>query len=198
MKITTILGSPKEKGKTSQALTMLEDKLTALGHEAERIWICRYTIRGCIGCYACMANNDEPSCVQKDDAVSLFQRLVNSDAIVYAVPIYFFDFTAQFKAFLDRHYCLTVDFGTPAASSMLAGKKIALLITCMGLEEGNADLAQVIFDRSMNGILKCNVVGKHVIALSEAADFATRADAAAYKLIREITTENIEFKKRER
>ncbi|MDU2065153.1 MAG: flavodoxin family protein [Sporomusaceae bacterium] len=198
MKITTILGSPKEKGKTSQALTLLEDKLTALGHEAERIWICRYTISGCSGCYACMASKNEPSCVQRDDAVSLFQRLVNSDAIIYAGPIYFFDFTAQFKAFLDRHYCLTVDFGTPDASSMLAGKKVALLITCMGQEEGNADLAQVIFDRSMNGIMKCNVMGKHVIALSETADFVTRADAVAYKLVQEITTENIEFRERER
>jgi multimeric flavodoxin WrbA len=186
MKITTILGSSKEKGKTSQALTMLENKLTAQGHTTERIWICRHAIGGCIGCYACMSDNNEPTCSQKDDAILLFQRMINSDAIVYAVPIYFFDFTAQFKAFLDRHYCLTVDFCTPAASSMLAGKKVALLITSMGPEQGNADLAPVIFERSMSGILKCNVVGKHVIDLSESASFTARADAATDKMVREL------------
>lgn len=80
---------------------------------------------------------------------------------------------------------------TPDASSMTAGKKVALLSTCMGPEQGNADLAPVIFDRSMNNILKCKVVGKHVIALSEVADFEVRADEATDKLVRKITVKSI-------
>ncbi|WP_285890301.1 flavodoxin family protein [Paenibacillus macerans] len=186
MNILTISGSPKKSGKTMKTLNMLEENLICQGHEVQRIQISTLHIKGCIGCYSCMANNDGPSCILKDDAKSIFERMITADAIVYASPIYFFDFTSQFKTFLDRHYCLTNDFGTPNQTSLLAGKNVALLITCMGSEEGNADLAQDIFDRSIGGVLQCNIVGKYILALSETPDFNLRAKEAADQLAKEI------------
>lgn len=186
MKVLTISGSPRKNGKTAKALDMLEGNLIFQGHEVERIQLSTHNIKGCIGCYSCMANNDGPSCILKDDAKSIFERMISADAIVYASPIYFFDFISQFKTLLDRHYCLTVDFGSPNQTSLIAAKNVALLITCMGPEEGNADLVQHIFDRSMDGVLKCNIVGKYILPLSEAPDFNCRAKEAADKLAKEI------------
>lgn len=186
MKVITILGSPKKKGKTAQALDLFETNFRAKGHEVERIILVAYQMKGCVGCYSCMNKNDAPNCVLKDDAVSIFEKIILADVVVYASPIYCFDFTSQFKTFVDRHWCLTQNFGTPYASSNIEGKKVALLITCMGTAEENADLAQEIFDRSMKGVLKCSIVGKYVIPLSETPDFKDRAKTIIEQLEKDI------------
>jgi multimeric flavodoxin WrbA len=186
MKVVTILGSPKTKGKTAKALDMFENSLTLQGHEIERIHVSNHNIKGCIGCYACMANNDGPGCIIKDDAISIFQKMISADAIVYASPIYCYDFTSQFKTLLDRHYCLTINFGAPTSTSSIAGKKTALLITCMGHEEGNADLAKEIFRRSIENVLKCNLIGEYVIPLSESPDFDDRAKETTERMVKEM------------
>jgi multimeric flavodoxin WrbA len=182
MKILTILGSPKKNGKTSKALGMLEENLISQGHEVERIHISSYNIKGCMGCYACMENNDEPSCILKDDAISIFEKMIAADAIVYASPIYCYDFTSQMKTLIDRHYCMTINFGSPNGTSSIAGKKVALLITCMDKKEGNADFAEEIFDKSMRFVMRCEVVGKETIPLSSALDYEVRAKAVTDKL----------------
>lgn len=69
---------------------------------------------------------------------------------------------------------------------MLAGKSVALLITCFGPVANNADLVQDIFDRSMTGILKCNVVEKYIIPFSNAPDFHDRAKEVADKMAKDI------------
>lgn len=56
----------------------------------------------------------------------------------------------------------------------------------MGSEEGNADLAKEIFDRSMRNVLKCNLIGKYTIPF-EAPDFNDRAKEVANKLTKDIT-----------
>lgn len=186
MKVLTILGSPRKNGKTGEVLDIFEKKLILHGHEIERIHIVDHTIKACIGCCACMAKNDEVGCILKDDVRSIFEQMILADAVIYASPIYWFDFTSQFKTLLDRHFCLTKNFGSSNSSSMIAGKKVALLLTCMGATDNNADLAQNIFDRSMDGILKCDVVGKYIIPYSSAPDFNKRAKEIADKLAKEI------------
>ncbi len=62
-------------------------------------------------------------------------RIISADAVVYASPLYSFDLTAQMKPLVDRSFYLS-------NTLLLAGKRVALLITCGGQEEGNADLVQ--------------------------------------------------------
>lgn len=188
MKVITISGSPRKNGFTAKAIDLFEEKIISQGHEAERINIIDYDIKGCMGCYACAAKNDRPGCIIPDDALSIFGRMIAADAIVYASPLYWFDFSAHMKAFFDRQCCLATNFGTPEESSMIAGKPVALLITCFGPVDNNADIIQEIFERSMAGILKCKVAGKYVIPLSNAPDYGFRAKAVADKLAEEITS----------
>jgi multimeric flavodoxin WrbA len=189
MKVITILGSPRKKGKTAQTLDLFENNLLIKGYDVERICLTDHQIKGCVGCHSCMNKNDAPECVLKDDAISIFEKMILADVIVYASPIYCYDFTSQFKTFIDRHWCLTQNYGTPYASSNIAGKKVALLITCMGTAEQNADLAQEIFDRSMKGVLRCNIIGKYVVSLSESPDFKDRAEGIVDKLLKDILVE---------
>jgi multimeric flavodoxin WrbA len=144
MKIITILGSPKKNGNTAKVLSMFEEKVGE-NHEVERIHITRYEVGGCLGCYKCQEKKDEPGCVQKDDALAIFDKIIKADAIVYASPLYCWSFSSQIKPLIDRHVCLVTGYGTPEHNSLINGKPAALLVTCAGPIEENCDAIQSIF-----------------------------------------------------
>ncbi len=161
MKIATILGSPRRKGNTANVLSRFE-ALVAPKHEVDRIDIASHMVNGCLGCGKCREKYDEPGCVQKDDALAIFERMMKADALVYASPLYCWDFSAQMKALIDRHFCLVKGYGTPDYKSLLDGKRVALLVTCDGPIEENADVIQVVFDR-VSDYSKCETVGKYIV-----------------------------------
>lgn len=186
MKVITILGSPKKNGKTAKALDLFEEKLISKGGVVERIHVTDYEMNGCLGCYSCVAKEDKPGCVQNDDILTILKKVVAADAVVYASPIYGFDFTAQIKPLLDRHLCLVTDFASPDMSSVIEGKPTLLLITCADATESNTDLAEKIFDRNFSGVLKSYVVGKYIVPFSAAPDFEKRADENADRMLKEL------------
>jgi putative NADPH-quinone reductase len=175
MKIITILGSPKRNGNTSKALDMVEENFISQGHSVERIHVIDFKINGCVACNACIKEKDKPNCVQKDDAMSIFNLMMSADVLIYAFPLYAFSFPAQIKSLIDRHYCFATGAGLSNQSSVIEGKRVVLLVTCSDPIENNADLIQINFDRIFINKLKCNVVGKHIIASSSAPDFNNRA-----------------------
>ena len=184
MKVLTILGSPKKRGKTVAALQAFEEKIIFRGDKVERVHIADYKINGCLGCFACMANQNEPGCVQKDDAPLIFEKMACADAIVMASPIYCFFLSAQIKPLIDRSFCLS---NTP----VLNGKRMALLMTCAGQSEGNADLAQEFFRRAFDGkhggfFHNTKLVGTYAVSQSNAPDFAQRAKEIAEKMADDI------------
>lgn len=147
MKVVTILGSPKKKGNTGTVLSWIEDELRARGHDVDHVDIVDYDINGCMGCYACQANPDEPACVQKDDAGKIFDRMISADAIIFSSPLYAWEFSAQIKPLIDRSLCLVSGYGSENHKSLIGERPIGLLMTCAGPLEGNADLIQEAFDR---------------------------------------------------
>jgi multimeric flavodoxin WrbA len=179
MNVLTFLGSPKQNGKTSEVLEMFEKSILSKGHEIERIHVTDYHISGCVGCYACMSKTNEPGCVQKDDMNLILDKMLSADAIVYATPLYSFDFPAQMKPLVDRHMCLI-------KKPLLRGKRTALLVTCAGREEGNADLIKEVFrrffDGSHGGMVDTDLIGEYVVERSGAPDFRSRAEAVSCRL----------------
>jgi len=185
MKFITILGSPKKNGNTAKALRAFEETLISKGQKIERINIADYQLNGCLGCNACLTNQEKPSCVQDDDLIPIFLRMLSADGIIYASPLYAFAFPAQIKSFIDRHYCLVTNPGLPNQSSIMEGKRVALLMTCSDGIENNADLIQLIFDRVFNR-LNCKIIGKYVITSSAAPDFSYRASQLSKRMASEI------------
>ena len=157
MKIATILGSPRLKGNTDKVLSMFEDKVKE-DHDVERINIVQHTVNGCLGCYKCYEEPDEPGCVQKDDALIIFDKMIAADAIVYASPLYFASFTSQMKALIDRHICIQTGYKRRSHSSLLQGKRAALLMTLNGPVEEWCDAIQFIFNIVV-GLAKLRHVG---------------------------------------
>ena len=153
MKITSILGSPRQKGNTATVLNSIEKFITN-DNEIERINITDYDINGCLGCSKCQDVIDKPSCIQKDDANNLLEKLIESELIIYGTPLYGHCYSSQLKTFLDRQVSLFkfIEGKDKAVSEMemisiIAGKPVILIVTCQGPEENNTEIIKLLFDK---------------------------------------------------
>ena len=153
MQVTTLLGSAKKKGNTATVLGWVEEDLKLRGHDVERIYLNNKSIGGCLGCAKCRENPDEIACVQKDDAIDIMEQMISSDAILFASPIYFWGFSAQIKALIDRGYALVTNYHKPGHTSLLEGKRIGLLVTGADAYEDNAEGMFTAFDRIVDFLL---------------------------------------------
>ena len=147
MKILTLLGSARKKGNTVTVLGWIEDELRSSDHDVDRIDLTKKNINGCLGCANCRKVPDKLDCVQDDDAGPIFKKMLNSDAVIYACPLYFWGFSAQMKALIDRSYCLVREYGTPEHSSFIEGQRHAILVTGAGGYENNAEQIFTSFRR---------------------------------------------------
>jgi len=157
MKFITLLGSARKKGNTATVLGWVEAELEALGHTVERVTLHRKSIKGCMGCAKCHESPDEIACVQKDDAIEIMEKMIAADGTLYASPIYFWGFSAQTKALIDRSYSLVTRYHQPGHTSLMSGKRVGLLITGADAYQDNAEGIFTAFDRIVDFLLarKC-------------------------------------------
>jgi multimeric flavodoxin WrbA len=153
MQITTLLGSAKEKGNTATVLGWVEEELKSLGHDVERIYLNNKSINGCLGCAKCRENPDEIACVQNDDAIAIMEQMISSEVVLFASPIYFWEFSSQIKALIDRGYSLVTNYHKPGHTSLMEGKRIGLLVTGADAYENNAEGMFTAFDRIVDFLL---------------------------------------------
>jgi multimeric flavodoxin WrbA len=147
MKIITLLGSAKKKGNTATVLGWVEEELTRRGHQIERVYLNAKSINGCLGCAKCRQFPDEVACVQSDDAPDILERMIAAEAALFASPIYFWGFSAQIKALIDRGYSLVTNYHQPGHTSLLEGQRQALLVTGADGYQNKAEPVFTAFDR---------------------------------------------------
>lgn len=146
MKIVSVLGSPRMAGNTAKALGWAEERLRADGHELEHVNAVDLQMTGCIGCNTCKLEPGEPGCIHEDDVDGLLKKMIAADLVLFATPMYCWGFPSQLKMLLDRCYSLKKP-GPDGGVSLVKGLRVALLVTCAGPYEGNAELLDVPWQR---------------------------------------------------
>lgn len=150
MNVITVFGGPRKKGNTATVLGWVEETLTSLGHQVERINLTSKKINGCISCYKCKEVPDKPGCIQKDDGPMVIDQITASDIVIYASPLYYWGFSAQMKALVDRCFCLyRGECGTPNHTSFVEGQRQALIVTAADPFENNTELILAAFQRML-------------------------------------------------
>jgi len=142
MGIVTIYGGPRVDGNTATVLGWVEDALREKQRTVERFDVNSLDVRGCQGCYACAESTDAPGCVVQDDMQKIIAAMLDAEAIVYASPLYMWGVTGQLKLVYDRGMCLVKDYMGPNHRSFVEDAKAALVMTCMGPVENNAEWAR--------------------------------------------------------
>ena len=141
MKVCVLMGSPRKAGNTAALLDPFCRELRRGGAEVEAVFLHGLDIRPCTACRVCQRDWGAFGCPQEDDVPALFDRVLESDLIVLATPIYAWYCTPPMKALLDRLvYGMNKYYGAEKGPALWAGKGLALLMTCGYRPERGCDL----------------------------------------------------------
>jgi len=99
IKVLGISGSPHRHGNTETLLDSFSDGAKTAGSSVEKIILRDLDYSPCRGCNACHKTGE---CIVKDDAITLFDKILKADAIAVASPIYSMGITAELKGLIDR------------------------------------------------------------------------------------------------
>ncbi|MDE5750472.1 MAG: flavodoxin family protein [Duncaniella sp.] len=154
MKITVITGSPRKHGNTFAMTDAFIKAAEAKGHEVVRFDAAMMKIGGCHACMTCFKTGK--ACSFDDDFNIIAPHILDADAIVYAMPLYWYSIPAQIKGVIDRVFSFCV------AEKPIQGKKLGLICCC---EEHDAALLDGITVpmRHTADLLKWEIVGEVLV-----------------------------------
>ncbi len=102
MKITIFNGSPRaERGNTHFMVAEFTKGAQEAGAEVENIFLAGKEINPCNACYTCWMDT-LGQCTTQDDMEGLFQKVISSDVLGFATPLYVDNVTGLMKNFMDR------------------------------------------------------------------------------------------------
>ena len=152
--IVVLRGSPRKNGNSNTLADELARGAKSMNAIVHSFFLQDMHIEGCSGCDACQVNADE-HCIIEDDMQKIYPVIKNADAVVYASAIYFFTYTAQLKAAVDRLYV----FESPKGSAMMH-KPVGILLTYGDSDQIKSGVVNAIHSfEGMFRYLKSPIVG---------------------------------------
>lgn len=127
-KVLIIGTSPRKNGNSNTIAQEFAKGATASGNNVEIVYLYDKHINFCKGCLACQKTH---KCVIQDDANEIVEKIKNSDVIVWATPIYYYEMSGQMKTMIDR--------GNPLFGSDYKFKDVYLITTSADTGEYSAD-----------------------------------------------------------
>ena len=129
MKISCLLGSPRQNSNSAAIANRFTETAASLGAKVDTVVLNQLNYRGCQGCLACKTKSDK--CVLEDDLAGVLESLKNADIVVMAMPVYCSDIPGQVKCFIDRTFSyLTPDYRSAGNPSRVPlGKKLVFILT---------------------------------------------------------------------
>jgi multimeric flavodoxin WrbA len=120
--ILIINASPRPKGNSARLAALCAETFTQRGSSWEQIDLRTLKIGPCKACGLCKEGKVR-HCAQKDDMAPLYDKIAQCKAILFLSPVYWFNYTAQLKTFIDRLYGIwTQD------ASFLKGKRTGAVL----------------------------------------------------------------------
>lgn len=154
MKITVITGSPRKKGNSFAMTEAFVKAAEQRGHTIQRFDAAFLKIGGCHACMTCYKTGK--ACSFDDDFNLIAPAILESDAVVFSMPVYWYSIPAQIKGVIDRLFSLVV------GGKDIAGKKCALITCCEEEDPTVMDGVRIPLERSA-ALLKWDMVGEVLV-----------------------------------
>lgn len=123
--VLIISASPRKGGNSDILCDRFAEGAKENGHIVEKIFLSAKNIGYCRGCGMCSSTH---KCVQKDDMSEILDKMILSDVIVLATPVYFYSMDGQMKTFIDR---------TVPRYTEITGKDFYFIMTAADTEKAN-------------------------------------------------------------
>lgn len=153
-KIVVITGSPRKNGNSFAMTDAFIKAAEAKGHEVTRFDAAMMKIGGCRACETCYRTGK--ACSFDDDFNKIAPVILESDTIVFTMPVYWYSIPSQIKAVIDRIYSLVV------GGKDIAGKERALIACCEEEDRTVLDGVRIPMERTA-ALNKWKMVGEVLI-----------------------------------
>lgn len=154
MNIVVITGSPRKNGNSFAMTTAFVKRAEELGHTVRRFDAAFLKIGGCRACETCYKTGK--ACLFDDDFNAIASVILEADAVVYTMPVYWYSIPAQVKGVIDRIFSMVV------GGKDIAGKKCALITCCEEDDMDVMDGVRIPIERSA-ALLKWEMVGEVLV-----------------------------------
>lgn len=151
MKIVVITGSPRKNGNSFAMTDAFIKEAEQKGHTVSRFDAAFLKIGGCHACMTCYKTGK--ACSFDDDFNLIAPAILEADAVVFTMPVYWYSISAQIKGVIDRLFSLVV------GGKDIAGKKCALITCCEEDDMTVMDGVRIPIRRSA-ALLKWDIVGE--------------------------------------
>ena len=153
-KIVVITGSPRQNGNSFAMTNAFIEAAEKKGHTVTRFDAALKEIGGCHACETCFSTGK--ACTFDDDFNTIAPAILESDVIVFTMPVYWYSIPAQIKGVIDRIFSLVV------GGKDIAGKECALITCCEENDMTVMDGVRVPMER-MCALNKWKMVGEVLI-----------------------------------
>ncbi len=194
MKVLGIVGSRRKSGNTSRLVERALEACVQGGAETQSIYLSDYKYIGCTGCEGCRKTY---KCVIQDGMQEIYTALESADAIVLGSPTYFYNVTADVKAFIERLYCQEIFHEADRSvwtsmNEVLGGKYAVSIAVCEQEDERDMGVTSKVMDMSLAALGYRVVDSVKALRLYEKNDvlenevYLDQAYKAGLKLVRSL------------
>ena len=153
-KVVVITGSPRKNG---NSFAMTESFIKAAQekrHSVTRFDAAMMEIGGCRACETCFSTGK--ACTFDDDFNKIAPAILEADALVFTMPVYWYSIPAQIKGVIDRIYSLVV------GGKDISGKECALIACCEEEDLSVLDGVRIPMERTA-ALNKWTMVGEVLV-----------------------------------
>ena len=102
MRILAIIASPR-KGNTYRLVRQIESEMRRCGDdmEVEYLFLKDTQLEPCKGCFTCISKGEQ-MCPIKDNRSQIEEKMMVTDGVIFASPVYSFNVSALMKNLVDR------------------------------------------------------------------------------------------------
>lgn len=154
MKIVVITGSPRKNGNSFAMTEAFIHEAKQRGHSVRRFDAAFLKIGGCHACMTCYKTGK--ACSFDDDFNDIAPAILEADAVVFTMPVYWYSIPAQIKGAIDRLFSLVV------GGKEVAGKKWGLIACCEEDDTTVLDGVRIPMERTA-ALLQWEMVGEVLI-----------------------------------
>ena len=153
-KIVVITGSPRKNGNSFAMTDAFIKSAEAKGHTVTRFDAAMKNVGGCRACETCFKTGK--ACSFDDDFNIVAPAVLEADAVVFTMPVYWYSIPAQIKGVIDRLFSFVV------GGKDISGKECALITCCEEDDMSVMDGVRIPIERSA-ALMKWHMVGELLI-----------------------------------
>ncbi len=153
-KIVVITGSPRKKGNSFAMTDAFIKAAETKGHTVARFDAALKTVGGCHACETCFKTGK--ACSFDDDFNTIAPAILEADAVVFTMPVYWYSIPAQIKGVIDRLFSFVV------GGKEISGKECGLIACCEENDMTVMDGVRIPIERSA-ALMKWHMIGEVLI-----------------------------------